>query len=73
MKKVEKLKALGAKLTGGTVTGNTVGDVLTSIISLADSGTLKDLKSVTGYDATKTQTLQNDKGTLKWVDVVTPG
>ena len=26
------------------------------------------LTSITGYDATKTQTLTNDQGTLKWVD-----
>ena len=27
-----------------------------------------DPTSYTGYDDTKTQTLKNDKGTLKWVD-----
>lgn len=26
------------------------------------------LASISGYDATKTQTLTNDQGTLKWVD-----
>ena len=31
---------------------------------------LMNATNVTGYDATKTQTLKNDKGTLKWVDDV---
>lgn len=34
----------------------------------AISGKQAVLTGVSGYDATKTKTLKNDKGTLKWVD-----
>ena len=34
---------------------------------IASAKSLPDLTKISGYDATKTQTLKNDNGTLKWV------
>lgn len=34
---------------------------------IADAKAAADLTKITGYDKTKTQTLKNDAGTLKWV------
>ena len=34
---------------------------------IASAKALPDLTKITGYDATKVQTLKNDEGTLKWV------